>query len=1217
MITRIPVATKLISTTIKTTITTPICNRSKSRAMQQHAKTVDLTTTPTQPTPPTVKHSHSHTTSRTTTTMHCWNIPTLQVLLLACILPLLLPPSTRRSYAAVALPITSKPIEGTAENLAWQAWLMLPPEQRQLEKSRKVTPKSIFSLPFRDCPPGHQLFQSRCIPTVNINQSDLLTQQVLGLFVGAEAAGGAAAGTAGGANVYEFDYGDEEYDLGLGEGEGESVMLFDVPQPFNSGGGGVGSVGTAAGPSNTQHTPVRDEPLKFNLFEQKFPTNDYEADLSSGNAMEGSGSARPFPELLAPTNGSEDAVQGFFQRHAAGGDADNNATLAAAIISTNNTNSTDHNNRIVNGNSTDRQVPSDDLHAAGSNVSAFSVDDIDAIILPAVSPGTTVKTISGGGDEGEGGSADVDLEPQHISLFKDEHSIKLLATVIAQQPASDNRIGGDSVAAGGDLIAASAHQQPHTVAQFLRTDALLPLSSVAPYITTTTTTRASTTTRVSTFEGRATAKRPAVSMAKDEHPRNVTQKSTATADAISSSTDTDAQETSFITTTEPEGTTNFQIDETTVVEVSAGDADAALPTSRDTLLEAILRQQHLEGQKSKVEKLKDVPTADVLLSAVNEETTTTETSTTTTEIETKTTTNEISETATQTETAAETVKPNSKLSAATTTTPQPLPTSAATAPSLIIATTTTAKSILAANSTPSTYRFRSTPTVASAAVTAIHTVTSKQVPVVVATTVPQQFASTHQAGAEMTTTKTTKTTSLNDDAVGSGEAVSDVPRSGNNDDLVNVVAASRNSINGDTNNDLNNKRKENNKNSPKRREPAAAEVNIEQELRMINELVKGNRQLAATKMAAIKTTETESATTTTTTTRAPPLLDSSTQLTIASETNSALEVQKSADTRAAAGELGAVSASGEVAVEVRQGVVGATTTTTTTTDNVRAVEGTTTLVPTPASASSDIFTTTTTNTKITTAKMESVNQSSEATITTVENSKFAAAETSTTGNELVTKTSAEPDYETETVEGTVDVVEGTGATTLWSRIMPIFGFGGEVAAAATATQEIAESVTVSSIGSSSSSSISDSSISFSENTRFDEHNNKHNNNNHNHNKFELPSRRNSKIIRIDHFDDNNVVNPSAATAVGATTTNTLKETAATATAITTTASANLKTTDDLAITPDQDPTEVSTFWWLPANWRLNRDTRNEEQQPLLFRLWSAFPESQMKAKAST
>ncbi|XP_050327936.1 protein folded gastrulation [Bactrocera neohumeralis] len=1170
MITRIQaIASRVITTT-------PTCNGSKSRAMQHHTKTANSTTITTTTTiaGQMQKHMTTNTLDATTmiaatatmrarraaTTWRRCSMAALQVLVLVCALPPPLQPlrlSTQRWAGAVeALPITSKPIEGTAENLAWQEWLMLPAEQKQLEKSRKVTPKSIFSLPFRDCPPGHQLFQSRCIPTVNINQSDLLTQQVLGLF------GGSNAGAAGADTAYEIDYGDEEYDLGLGEGE--PVMMYETPpQPFNGG--------LVVGASNTQQPPARDEPLKFNLFQQKFPTNDYEADISTG-AMEGSGAARPLTELLA-ANGSKgeragvagndndvgatlfnstqflDAVQGFFQRNVATAQSDSNATIAAETGS--NANITDHNTRAVNGS----QALAD-LSAADSNVPAFSDGDIDAIILPAVGAGTTAKTI--------GGYAGGDLEPQRISLFKDDSSVHLVTTVIAQAASVDRAGGAEEDAVAGDLVAA-AQQQENSIAHFLRADALLPLSSVAPYITTTTTTTATTPY---THDAGHAPKTSSMS-AKDEHPRSVTALKASTA-----ANDTDAQETSFITTTEPEGTTNFQIDETTVIE--AQDADAVAAESNLSLLQTIAQQQQLELEKSKATAVEDVPSTTLVTGTVEDETTVAGDKTTT---QTETIINETTTTTTlqnASEESAETAD----------TTVQPLPSA-----DVVSGATTTPQ----ANSA-STYRFRHTPTVATAAVTPIQlparsNAADKQVPSLVTTVVPQTV---EILAGEEATTRVSADSAL----------VNDVPRSGNNtdnDDLVNVVAAS---INSDTDNDSNKYKNvaAHNHNRPAEAASVTRDVNIAQELRMINELVKGNRQASATKIAATKTTETAATATTiqSTTISTPP------------SAKAPVEEEQKAASAADYDQHG--SASGAEAVELGEDV-DATTTTAAETATQVADASALNESSLPAESSSETVATTTmpeTAQLLSLTKMESANQSAES--ATAENAPLSESSSKKRAG-VETHTSAEPDFET---EATATDTEFMAATTLWSRIMPIFGFGGSTVVAeanapavttptttTTTTTEVAEHTPVGSISSNSSSirSSSKSKNSLSEKSSIMEKNNNNNNIiNNQKSDFDTPSRRNSKIIRIDHFSDNSV-----AAATAATTTNTLEDTAATIT----------KTTDDFVIVPEEhEPMEQSAYWWLPANWRLNRGTTTEEQ-PLLFRLWSAFPESQMKTKVRT
>ncbi|XP_017463274.1 PREDICTED: endochitinase A-like, partial [Rhagoletis zephyria] len=458
-------------------------------------------------------------------------------------------------------------------------------------------------------------------------------------------------------------------------------------------------------------------------------------------------------------------------------------------------------------------------------------------------------------------------------------------------------------------------------------------------------------------------------------------------------------------TTEPEGTTSFQIDETTVVE--ANDESATVPEAIP-LLEAISKQQQLEFQKLKVESVEDEASIKTTSpeTAINEQTTTADDDNTT--IETKTIANEKVDTTTAKE-AVEKSEKSVEATTATETTTQPL-TSAVALSSTIIATTTTTKIHL--TTTPSTDRFRSSP--AAAVVAPIRIATDKQVSDVV----------------KSATAPTTDATIGEETAPSSIDVVSDVPRSGNND-LVNVAAASSIKTS-DTKNDSRTKNK-NNKKPPARiaasakATMAASEINIEQELRMINELVKGKRQLAALKMAALKaTTMTQAAT--------------SAQKTTASEPK--LVVKKSAN--AAENEQ---NARGVAAVEVRHDVDETTTKVATVTAE------TTTVVNSPLVAASGsknevLHTTATTTTdgtkaatqKEATAKMESGSQPAET--TTVENTTAAEAlskivELATTTATATAAASAEPDFE---AEATAPSVEATGAT-LWSRIMPLFGFG--------------------------------------------------------------------------------------------------------------------------------------------------------------------------------
>nr|XP_032295639.1 protein folded gastrulation [Drosophila virilis] len=158
-----------------------------------------------------------------------------------------------KGAAVEALPITSRPIEGNAQKDAWEAWLRLPYEQKSLEKQKKVMPKSIFALPFRHCPPGHKLYNERCIPQINIDPTDLVAQELQGaLGEGGEVSSGSPT---------DYDYSDSEsdeqlYEMSLGPFAQKDQLS---TQPSASG-------------AEDQALPSEDAPLKFNIFEKKFPT---------------------------------------------------------------------------------------------------------------------------------------------------------------------------------------------------------------------------------------------------------------------------------------------------------------------------------------------------------------------------------------------------------------------------------------------------------------------------------------------------------------------------------------------------------------------------------------------------------------------------------------------------------------------------------------------------------------------------------------------------------------------------------------------------------------------------------------------------------------------------------------------------------------------------------------------------------------------------------
>ncbi|KAI8124251.1 hypothetical protein FF38_00962 [Lucilia cuprina] len=164
----------------------------------------------------------------------------------------------------MALPVTSKPIESTVENLAWQAWIELPPEQKQQVKSRKVTPKSIFTLPLRvECPEGHKQVDTKCIPIVIGSNDVLIDLNALGLLVG---------------NTQTdelYDYDDVGEEMGSSLPYGSEMQIGEAEK-------------SVEGITVELKPPSKDEPLKFNIFENKFnifheePLEDYSSISNEG-----------------------------------------------------------------------------------------------------------------------------------------------------------------------------------------------------------------------------------------------------------------------------------------------------------------------------------------------------------------------------------------------------------------------------------------------------------------------------------------------------------------------------------------------------------------------------------------------------------------------------------------------------------------------------------------------------------------------------------------------------------------------------------------------------------------------------------------------------------------------------------------------------------------------------------------------------------------------
>ncbi|XP_061388822.1 protein folded gastrulation [Musca vetustissima] len=297
-----------------------------------------------------------------------------------------------------ALPVTSKPIESTAENLAWQAWLMLPPEQKQLIKSRKVTPKSIFTLPLRvECPEGHQQIDNKCIPTVTGSNAVLIHPNVLGLVLG----------DAPTADV-EYDYEDEPI---MGDGNDYNPPLYLT-------------AGTD-GKSNTEtilelKPPSQDEPLKFNIFQHKFPTDDYPMEDYSGISNEGSAQAPVSPpEVKLEQEGEQNKLVV---------NVTGNKDLVGEASNVSKTHSLNH---ITESND-------------------FNLENLEAISVPATAQGQ-------------------DQKPHTISLFNEDSAIHLVTTAMDTE---EEREEEKNVKGGEE---GEGNAKPQNLETLLQTESLMPM----------------------------------------------------------------------------------------------------------------------------------------------------------------------------------------------------------------------------------------------------------------------------------------------------------------------------------------------------------------------------------------------------------------------------------------------------------------------------------------------------------------------------------------------------------------------------------------------------------------------------------------------------------------------------------------------------------------------------------------------------------------------
>ncbi|XP_073832962.1 folded gastrulation [Musca autumnalis] len=302
---------------------------------------------------------------------------------------------------ATALPVTSKPIESTAENLAWQAWIMLPPEQKQLIKSRKVTPKSIFTLPQRvQCPEGHQQVDSKCLPTVIGTNDVLIDPNALGLVLG-------DAPTAD----IEYDYEDETIMGDGGSNGGGNNMPFNPPLFLMSGHDGKSNTETVL----ELKPPSQDEPLKFNIFQSKFPTDDYPLEDYSGLSNEGA--AAQAPPVVAPVL-LEDQEKSR--------------------------------NSAVNVTNDKDMVGEASNDSKSHSLNQFNLESLEAISVPVHSSSSPSSSSSTNGQ---------DFQHHRISLFNEDSAIHLVTTLMDTEGEED----------------VEEKSKPHDLESLLQTESLMPM----------------------------------------------------------------------------------------------------------------------------------------------------------------------------------------------------------------------------------------------------------------------------------------------------------------------------------------------------------------------------------------------------------------------------------------------------------------------------------------------------------------------------------------------------------------------------------------------------------------------------------------------------------------------------------------------------------------------------------------------------------------------
>ncbi|TMW49606.1 hypothetical protein DOY81_005315 [Sarcophaga bullata] len=449
----------------------------------------------------------------------------------------------------MALPVTSKPIESTVENLAWQAWIELPPEEKQQVKSRKVTPKSIFTLPLRvECPEGHKQVDTKCIPLVIGSNAVLIDLNALGLVVGNTPSD----------ELYDYDdIGEEEAEMANPRPHfGSDMQMGDAEKSME-------------GLTVELRPPSKDEPLKFNIFESKFnifheePLEDYSA-LSN----EGGGAGEKEDKNVTASDGSQHQQQQQQQTL--------NATDSAKIVSdlaSESSNISENNFALAVPSEKNSSADAKEIRSTPTTLVDEEDFKIDAISLP----------IAG---------LETQNQPQKLAIFQKDTDGMQLVTTIMDSEAAATTIGDEK-------------PQENDIQTLLQTESFLPLQHQANATATTilqsqegvqannSSSNASILTTISLPTPEQTENTPEVlslnieeemttlpsamepeppQKSKQEFTRSVTMNPLMADDSVANDDDNDrlndstTLETEMIDEPNVETTTPIQLDETTVIE---------------------------------------------------------------------------------------------------------------------------------------------------------------------------------------------------------------------------------------------------------------------------------------------------------------------------------------------------------------------------------------------------------------------------------------------------------------------------------------------------------------------------------------------------------------------------------------------------------------------------------------------------------------------------